>query len=98
MKKIINIISVIVVLSALTFHANAQTREWKLNLNYNYSFPLGSFKNDIISNASPRGFSGAFMYGINEKFSVGLYGGYQDYYQKYPRAVYQTDNHEVTSA
>jgi hypothetical protein len=97
MKKVISAIFSVIILSAFALHANAQKREWKLDLNYNYGFPLGSFKNDIISNASPRGFSGSFMYGISRKFDLGLYAGYQDYYQKYPRAVYQTDNHEVTS-
>jgi hypothetical protein len=60
--------------------------------------PIGIFKNDIISKSSPRGFSGDFMYGINDRFSAGIYGGYQDFYQKYPRNLYQTDDHEVTSA
>ena len=98
MKKVNSIIFSTVILSAFALHANAQKGEWKLNLNYNYSLPLGSFKNDIISKSAPRGFSGEFMYGINSKFDIGIYGGYQDYYQKYARAVYQTDNHEVTSA
>ncbi len=98
MKKIVSSIFAIIIFSAFALHANAQKGEWKLNLNYNYSLPLGSFKNDIISNGSPRGFSGDFMYGINNQFALGLYGGYQDFYQKYPRDVYQTDNHEVTSA
>jgi hypothetical protein len=98
MKKIISAVFSIMILCAFAAHAIAQKGEWKLNLNYNYSLPLGSFKNDIINNASPRGFSGDFMYGINNKFDIGVYGGYQDYYQKYPRAIYQTDNHEVTSA
>lgn len=70
----------------------------KLDLSYNYSLPLGSFKNDIISNASPRGASGAFMYGINNKWSAGIQIGYQDFYQKYPRDLYKTNDNEVTSA
>jgi hypothetical protein len=97
MKKTIGLFSIIIISSAL-LHVNAQKGEWKLNLNYNYSLPLGSFKNDIISNNSPRGFSGDFMYSINDRFSAGLYGGYQDFYQKYSRDLYQTGNHEVTSA
>jgi hypothetical protein len=98
MKRSIAAIFMITLFTAPALHADAQKGEWKLNLNYNYSFPIGSFKNDIISNASPRGFGGEVMHGINNKFEAGIYGGYQDYYQKYPRAVYQTDNHEVTSA
>src|SRR4051794_40687178 len=98
MKKIIGSIFSIIVLSAFALHANAQKGEWKLNLNYNYSLPLGSFKSDIISNGSPRGLSGSFMYGINDHFSAGICGGYQDFYKKYSRDLYQTGNHEVTSA
>jgi len=98
MKKVNSSIFIVIILLAFVLHANAQKGEWKLNLNYNYSLPLGSFKNDIISKSSPWGFSGDFMYGIDNRFSVGIYGGYQDFYQKYPRDLYQTDNHEVTSA
>lgn len=98
MKKSISLFCAVVILSVFAIHANAQKGAWKLNLNYSYSLPLGSFKNDIISKNSPRGFTGDFMYGINDKLSVGLASGYQDYYQKYPRAVYSTDKNEVTSA
>jgi len=98
MKKIISSICSVMILSLFSLHANGQKGEWKLDLNYNYSLPVGKFKNDLISNGSPRGFNGAFMYHINNNWSVGLEGGYQDYYQKYPRDVYQTGQHEVTSA
>jgi hypothetical protein len=98
MKKIISSIFSIIILSAFALHTSAQKGEWKMNLNYNYSLPIGNFKNDIISKSSPRGFSGDFIYGINDRFSAGIYGGYQDFYQKYPRNLYQTDHHEVTSA
>jgi Outer membrane protein beta-barrel domain len=98
MKKVVSSVCGFIILSAFAFHAKAQTGEWKLDLNYNYSIPVGKFKNDIISNASPRGFNAAFMYHINNTWSAGLNAGYQDYYQKYPRDVYQTGQHEVTSA
>jgi hypothetical protein len=98
MKKIITSIFSIIILSSFALHTSAQKGEWKMNLSYNYSLPIGIFKNDIISKSSPRGFSGDFMYGINDRFSAGIYGGYQDFYQKYPRNLYQTDDHEITSA
>ena len=98
MKKIISLIFSIVILSAFALRTNAQKGEWKMSLNYNYSLPIGSFKNDIIGKSSPRGFSGDFAYGINDRFSAGIYGGYQDFYEKYPRRLYETGNHEVTSA
>lgn len=99
MKKNISLALSIIVFSAMAFTANAQQKgKVQLNLNYNYSLPMGSFKNDIISDGSARGFSGDLMFGINKKFAAGLSSGFQDFYQKYPRDVYTTGDHEVTSA
>jgi hypothetical protein len=84
--------------SFFAVHADAQKGEMKLNIEYSYALPTGSFKNDIISNSSPRGVTGDLLYNINNKFSVGLGLGYQDFYQKYPRALYNTGDKEVTSA
>lgn len=98
MKKITISFVCLLILSAFALNANAQKGQLKLNLDYSYSVPLGSFKKDLISDASPRGVNGSFMYGINNKWSAGLSLGYQDYYQKYPRDVYTTGDHEVTSA
>lgn len=69
-----------------------------MSLQYNYALPLGSFKTDVISKGSPRGFTGDILYGISDKFSVGLGLGFQDFYEKYPRALYNTGDKEVTSA
>lgn len=99
MKRIKYIGALAVLMIIASVSANAQQKGMlKLNLNYNYSIPLGSFKNDLISDASPRGATGALMFGINNKWSAGLQFGYQDYYQKYPRDIYKTGNNEVTSA
>ncbi|WP_170970939.1 outer membrane beta-barrel protein [Ilyomonas limi] len=78
--------------------ASAQSGQLKLDLNYNYSLPLGSFKSDLINQGSGRGFSGSLQYGINNKWAAGLGVGFQDYYQKYPRAVYQLDKTQSVSA
>ena len=59
---------------------------------------MGDFKNDIISNGSARGVTGDLLYGINNKIAVGLGLGFQDFYQKYPRDLYPTGDHETTSA
>lgn len=98
MKQVRNIIAVIACVF-MTIAANAQEQgEVKLNFNYNYSIPVGAFKNDLISNASPRGASVNVMYGFTNKFSGGLMVGYQDYYQKFPRDIYQTGKNQYTSA
>jgi len=72
--------------------------ELKLHLNYQYGIPLGDFKNDMISNGSARGYSGSLMYQISPKWAAGISAGYQSFLQKYPRAVYETGDHEATSA
>lgn len=77
---------------------SAQKNTFSLDLNYNYSMPLGGFKSDIISNNSPRGFMGGLMYSFSDKLSVGLGFGFQDYYQKYPRALYPLGKSQEVSA
>ena len=91
--------SLLFLLLALGLNVHAQQQHaLQLNLHYSYAMPLGSFKNDVISNGSPRGVTGDLLYGINNKIAVGLGLGFQDFYQKYPRDLYPTGDHETTSA
>lgn len=78
--------------------ARAQDSRVTLNLNYNYSFPTGSFHSNAVSDGSPRGFTGNLMYQINPKLSVGLGFGYQDYYQRYGRQLYNLGKGQTISA
>ncbi len=98
MKKIINIVALSTFIILISSAAKAQNKGWSIDLNYNYSLPQGAFKSDIISDGSPRGITGGFMYSFNSKWSAGLLLGYQDYYQKYPRAIYQLDKTQNLSA
>jgi hypothetical protein len=77
---------------------HAQKGQVKLNLQYNYALPVGSFKSDVISNGSPRGVTGDLLFNVSNKLSLGLGSGFQDFYQKYPRDVYKTGDNETTSA
>ncbi len=90
--------SVLIILLAFGFKAQAQQPGLHLNLQYSYALPLSNFKSDIISDGSPRGVTGDLLYGINNKVAVGLGLGFQDFYQKYPRSLYPTGDHETTSA
>jgi hypothetical protein len=83
---------------ASTQKAQAQRGEMKLNLYYNYGIPSGTFQSDVISKGSPRGGGGDILYNINRVWSVGMSAAFQDYYQKYPRAVYNTGKNEQISA
>lgn len=70
----------------------AQAQEGRLNLNINYSIntPAGDFK-DFVNKTSYRSWAASLLYGINDKLSVGLGTGFQDFYQKYPRQVYKLE-------
>src|SRR5262245_6558668 len=82
----------------LVSQLNAQKGQAKFDLQYNYALPAGSFKSDIISNGSARGFAADILFNVSSKVAVGIGLGYQDFYQKYPRALYNTGDKEVTSA
>lgn len=82
----------------LTQPSIAQKKSLVLGLDYNYSMPLSGFKNDLISNNSPRGFRGSLMYLFSNKLSAGVAFGFQDYYQKYPRDIYHSGPSQDISA
>ena len=91
MKKISIIASMIagaLLVTLLPNQSQAQQGVTKLNLGYNIASPLGSFK-DEVNKTSARGWTASVLYGITDKISVGLGTGYQDFYQKYPRANYK---------
>jgi opacity protein-like surface antigen len=91
---------IIAVLIAGLFSAGmvqAQQGELTLNLNYSISSPVGSFK-DYVSKTSYRSWTGSILYGINDKLSVGLGTGFQDFYEKYPRQTYKLDDGSDISA
>lgn len=78
--------------------ARSQDSKLSLNLNYNYSFPVNSFKSDVFPASSARGFTGNLMYQVNPALNVGLGFGYQDYYDKQPRQVYDLGDNQHVSA
>lgn len=98
MKKARNSIAVLLLLIAGTFTAQAQKGLMKFDLNYNYSLPLGSFKSDIISKGSAAGGMGSIQYYLSDKLAIGLGAGYQNFSQKYPRALYELSKTQTVSA
>lgn len=71
----------------LSIMSRAQMGTLRLNANYTIASPSGSFR-DFVQDASWRGWTANLLYGIDDKLSVGLGLGFHDFYQKYPRAVY----------
>ncbi|MEO8414995.1 MAG: outer membrane beta-barrel protein [Ginsengibacter sp.] len=98
MKTIRILLASFCTLLLLSQQATAQKGTLKLNLNYNYSIPVSGFNADLVSKASPRGFTGALMYTFNNKWDGGLAFGFQDYYQKYQRATYPLGKTQDISA
>jgi hypothetical protein len=65
-------------------------QQFNFSLNYNIAVPLSSSFKEYVSKTSFRGFQGVILYNINSQFRVGLQASYNDFYQKYARAVYKT--------
>jgi len=97
MKKYIIPIVILMCLASVN-SVMAQRGVVKLNAGYNVGLPLGNFKSNYVSNTSPRGIMGDLSLGLNNKFAVGIGFGFQDFYQKYPRAVYDLAPNQQISA
>lgn len=97
MKKLRAIVAVFIAV-IITQSVAAQAKSLKLDVNYNYSIPLSGFKNDLVSESSPRGFLAGLMYSFTDQISAGLSFGFQDYYEKYPRALYSLGKSQEVSA
>ena len=96
MKKF-KIFSIIIFLSGISLVSFAQQGKMDLSLNYSVNSPLSSFKSESVSKTSFRGWNGSLMYNINNKIAVGLGTGFNDYYQKYQRQVYQDKNNAISA-
>ncbi len=95
MKKLLSCVVLIIVISN---YAKAQTGLLKFTMGYNLASPMGSFKTNYANGISPRGFEGDLSYGINNQISLGIGFGFQDFYQKFPRAIYGIASNENVSA
>ncbi len=73
-----------------------QKGSWKLTPSYSIAVPVGNFKN-LVEETSVRGWNAEIMYGINEQTSVGLSGGFQDFYQRYPRTVMHSEGSALSA-
>lgn len=88
MKKIKIVLITIIALSLGAIKVSAQRGEVRMTASIAGATPLGDFK-DVVDKTSLRGMDVNILYGINDKLSAGLNIGFQDFYQKFPRAVYK---------
>ena len=77
--------------------AFAQVRS-PLSVNFDYSIaqPLGSLK-DYTDKTSFRGWRVGLQYQLNDQLAIGLRTGYQEFYEKLPRAVYPVKGGEISA-
>src|SRR3990170_3689827 len=97
MKNLKIILATIITLSLGVIKAPAQHGELRMTTSIAGATPLGDFK-DMVDKTSVRGADATILYGINDKFAVGLNIGFQDFYQKFPRAVYKLSDGSDISA
>jgi opacity protein-like surface antigen len=78
----------IVSLVLISFDQAKAQNGLQMNIGYEMNFPSGSFRN-YIKDPAFKGFTAGLAYPINDQLNLGLSVGYNDYYQKYSRQVYQ---------
>ena len=74
----------------------AQEGTWKADIDYQAALPVGNFK-DAIDEVSGRGGSIGVFYGITDAVSLGLEAGFQDFYKKYPRAIFHEPGSDLSA-
>ncbi|GAA4307680.1 outer membrane beta-barrel protein [Compostibacter hankyongensis] len=74
----------------------AQMSRLNANLNYSISQPLGTLK-DYANKTSFNGWNVSLMYSVTPEISVGLQGGFNDYYERIPRQVYHSGSSDVSA-
>lgn len=77
--------------------AFAQVRSpLSINVDYSIAQPFGSLK-DYTDKTSFRGWRAGIQYQLNDQLAVGLRSGYQQFYQRLPRAVYPTKSGDISA-
>jgi hypothetical protein len=85
----------ILLVLGLQVSSQAQSR-LKLGVNYTVGIPVGSFRN-ITDALSGRGVELRLMADVSENISVGIQGGYQDFYKRLPRQVYSESGSDLSA-
>ena len=91
------ILLTIMTLSLGVIKSSAQQGELRMTASIAGATPVGKFK-DLVDKTSLRGADVNILYGINDQLSVGLNAGFQDFYQKFPRAIYKLSDGSDISA
>jgi hypothetical protein len=77
--------------------ASAQVRPpLSVNIDYSIAQPFGSL-NDYAGKTSFRGWRAGVQYMLNDQLAIGLRTGFQDFYERFPRAVYPTKSGDISA-
>jgi opacity protein-like surface antigen len=79
MKKTIKSV-IILAVTVFTATTSMAQKGVLVNLNYNFSIPLGSGFRDYVDNNSFGSFQGSVLYGISERFRAGVQLSYTDFH------------------
>lgn len=67
-----------------------------VNVDYSIAQPLGSLK-DYTNKTSFRGWRAGIQYQLNDQLAVGIRSGFQEFYQRLPRAVYSDKGSDISA-
>lgn len=82
----------------LSLTAMGQEGELRMTISWNAAMPMGDLKNELTNNTTLRAADVSVLYGVSDRISVGLTGGWADFYEKFPRDVYQSGDGSDISA
>lgn len=81
----------------LTLNRTEAQNAMQVNIGYEMNIPSGSFR-DYVTNPAYKGFTAGLAYPINDQLSLGIRVGYNDFYQKYARKIYNEGKGSAVSA
>ncbi|QHS62995.1 outer membrane beta-barrel protein [Chitinophaga agri] len=67
-----------------------------VNVDYSIAQPLGSLK-DYTNKTSFRGWRAGLQYQLNDQLAIGIRSGFQEFYQRLPRAVYSDKGSDISA-
>jgi hypothetical protein len=74
----------------------SQQKQAKIEINYVAGIPTGNFKT-LTDKVSGRGVEASLLFGVTDQFQLGLQTGFQDFYQKYPRQLFEESGYTLSA-
>jgi len=101
MKKPVQLyLSMLPIITMLILPVSLKAQKWgetKMNLQAGAAIPSGSFR-DFVSKTTGRAWNLNVLQGITDKWAAGGEVGFKNFYEKFPRQLYQTTSGSDISA